>query len=67
MIRVAVTDGDPLEVVGRVADTLRTSQIAVRDLGLRRPTLDDVFLQLTGELAATPPHDADDEVQEVVA
>ncbi len=67
MIRVAVTDGDPLEVVGRVADTLRTSQIAVRDLGLRRPTLDDVFLELTGELAATSPDDADDEVQEVVA
>jgi ABC-2 type transport system permease protein/oleandomycin transport system permease protein len=30
------------------AAALRKAEIAVSDLGLRRPTLDDVFLQLTG-------------------
>jgi ABC transporter DrrB family efflux protein len=30
------------------ASALRRAEIAVSDLGLRRPTLDDVFLQLTG-------------------
>jgi ABC-2 type transport system permease protein/oleandomycin transport system permease protein len=30
------------------ASALRKADIAVSDLGLRRPTLDDVFLQLTG-------------------
>src|ERR1700726_108733 len=30
------------------AAALRRAEIAVSDLGLRRPTLDDVFLQLTG-------------------
>jgi ABC-2 type transport system permease protein/oleandomycin transport system permease protein len=30
------------------ASALRKAEIAVSDLGLRRPTLDDVFLQLTG-------------------
>ncbi len=64
-VRVAVIDRDPLEVVGEVAATLNSSEIQVRDLGLRRPTLDDVFLELTGELAESAP-DGDD-VQEVVA
>jgi ABC-2 type transport system ATP-binding protein len=38
--------------VGMVADAARALQeagIAANDLGLRRPTLDDVFLELTGE------------------
>ena len=30
---------------------LRRRGVAVRDIGLRRPTLDDVFLQLTGHAA----------------
>jgi ABC transporter DrrB family efflux protein len=37
-----------LELIEDAAAALRKSQIAVSDLGLRRPTLDDVFLQLTG-------------------
>jgi ABC transporter DrrB family efflux protein len=40
--------GDGLEVVEEAASALRKAGIAVSDLGLRRPTLDDVFLQLTG-------------------
>ena len=39
---------DGLEMVEDAASALRQAGIAVSDLGLRRPTLDDVFLQLTG-------------------
>jgi len=39
---------DGLEMVEDAASALRRAGIAVGDLGLRRPTLDDVFLQLTG-------------------
>src|SRR5439155_1425587 len=42
---------DGLELIEEAAAELRRAGIAVSDLGLRRPTLDDVFLQLTG----TPP------------
>src|SRR5256884_424949 len=42
---------DGLELIEEAAAELRRARIAVSDLGLRRPTLDDVFLQLTG----TPP------------
>ncbi|MGH3243176.1 MAG: ATP-binding cassette domain-containing protein [Spirillospora sp.] len=41
------------EVLARLAD----QRVAVRDAGLRRPTLDDVYLALTGHRTAT----ADDE------
>jgi daunorubicin resistance ABC transporter ATP-binding subunit len=68
IIRVAVTEGDPLEVVEMVAGTLRGAGIEVRDLGLRRPTLDDVFLELTGEPASPPSGSGhDDDVKEAVA
>jgi ABC transporter DrrB family efflux protein len=43
---------DGLQLVEEAAAGLRRAQIGVRDIGLRRPTLDDVFLQLTG---AAPP------------
>src|ERR671935_137357 len=39
---------DGLELVEDAAAELRRAEIGVSDLGLRRPTLDDVFLQLTG-------------------
>jgi ABC transporter DrrB family efflux protein len=39
---------DGLELVEDAASALRAARIGVSDLGLRRPTLDDVFLQLTG-------------------
>src|SRR6476619_1799614 len=39
---------DGLEMIEDAASVLRKAEIAVSDLGLRRPTLDDVFLQLTG-------------------
>jgi ABC transporter DrrB family efflux protein len=39
---------DGLELIEDAAAALRAAGIGVSDLGLRRPTLDDVFLQLTG-------------------
>jgi ABC transporter DrrB family efflux protein len=39
---------DGLELIEEAAAGLRHAGIEVSDLGLRRPTLDDVFLQLTG-------------------
>ena len=39
---------DGLELIEEAAAGLRRASIEVSDLGLRRPTLDDVFLQLTG-------------------
>jgi ABC transporter DrrB family efflux protein len=39
---------DGLSLVEDAASALRHAGIGVSDLGLRRPTLDDVFLQLTG-------------------
>jgi ABC transporter DrrB family efflux protein len=44
---------DGLELIEDAAAALRQAGIGVSDLGLRRPTLDDVFLQLTG----APPSD----------
>jgi daunorubicin resistance ABC transporter ATP-binding subunit len=46
-LRVAVEAGRSLEAVGEVAGQLHAAGLEVRDLGLRRPTLDDVFLTLT--------------------
>ena len=37
-----------LAMIEDAASALRKAEIGVSDLGLRRPTLDDVFLQLTG-------------------
>ena len=39
---------DGLEMIEEAAAELRRADIGVSDLGLRSPTLDDVFLQLTG-------------------
>ncbi|MGI9557433.1 MAG: ATP-binding cassette domain-containing protein [Solirubrobacterales bacterium] len=44
----------PVDGVGMVAEAarvLKQAEIQVSELGLRRPTLDDVFLELTGEPA----------------
>jgi ABC-2 type transport system ATP-binding protein len=46
-------------LVGIIRD-LDEADIALDDVALRRPTLDDVFLALTGRAAAGAPHDADD-------
>ena len=41
------TEAGP-RTVSRLADALAEADIAVEDIGLRQPTLDDVFLTLTG-------------------
>ncbi len=47
-VQVGVDGHDALTRVSEVAQALDRAALTVRDLGLRRPTLDDVFLQLTG-------------------
>jgi daunorubicin resistance ABC transporter ATP-binding subunit len=67
-LRVAVDDGDALRMVSKVADALGGAGVAVRDLGLRRPTLDDVFLHLTGDAPVTDrPSDDDTSGMEISA
>jgi ABC-2 type transport system ATP-binding protein len=50
----APTEGGP-GAIATLASELASAGIAVEDLGLRQPTLDDVFLTLTG----TPANDGD--------
>ncbi len=50
----------------RIASLFVDSGIAVDDLGLQRPSLDDVFLHLTGHRAEEE-RDATDELEELVA
>ena len=45
---VVVTAGNGAATIGPVAVALDNGGVAVRDLTLRTPTLDDVFLELTG-------------------
>ncbi len=65
-IRVPVDADDALGALSRVSGALSAAGIPVRDVGLRRPTLDEVFLELTGAAggaggaADIPPHDSDD-------
>jgi ABC-2 type transport system ATP-binding protein len=49
--RQVLAPADSLDVLARVATALHEAHIGVDDLGLHRPTLDDVFLQLTGHAA----------------
>jgi ABC-2 type transport system ATP-binding protein len=48
--------GGPAEL-GVVIDRLASAAIPVEEIGLRRPTLDEVFLTLTGEPAGDPASD----------
>jgi ABC-2 type transport system ATP-binding protein len=48
-LTAAVDDG--AESLRKALQQLRRSQVGVVDVGLRRPTLDDVFLTLTGHAA----------------
>ena len=49
-VRAAVADGP--SALGRVSAEIGAAGIATEDLGLHRPTLDEVFLALTGRPAA---------------
>ncbi|ANZ39802.1 ABC transporter [Lentzea guizhouensis] len=50
-VPVTPSDGVLMDAVKRLYD----GSVAVTDVGLRRPTLDDVFLTLTGRTAEAPP------------
>ncbi|MGW6457788.1 ATP-binding cassette domain-containing protein [Streptomyces sp. NPDC055078] len=51
--RVHAAVSDRVAALTDVARTLQDQGIAVEDIGLRRPSLDDVFLRLTGHRTAT--------------
>ena len=61
-VTAAVTGG--VDVLGQVLQRLREGECGIVDIGLRRPTLDDVFLSLTGhsaeEVAESPDGTPDD-------
>jgi ABC-2 type transport system ATP-binding protein len=48
-VTAAVTGG--VDILGQVLQRLREGECSIVDIGLRRPTLDDVFLSLTGHSA----------------
>jgi ABC-2 type transport system ATP-binding protein len=57
-----VTGG--VEVLRHVLQRLADANIAVVDVGLRRPTLDDVFLTLTGHSAEEVAESGDEKPDE---
>jgi ABC-2 type transport system ATP-binding protein len=48
---VTAPSSDGVAHLGAVANALAAAGIPVEDLGLRQPTLDEVFLTLTGTIA----------------
>jgi ABC-2 type transport system ATP-binding protein len=63
--RRIVAKANGLEDMTRIAGVLASASIAVDDLGLKRPSLDDVFLHLTGH-RAEPETDQPDDIGELV-
>jgi ABC-2 type transport system ATP-binding protein len=57
-VTAAVTGG--VSVLKRVLQDLGEQEIKAADIGLRRPTLDDVFLSLTGHIAEEAEAEAED-------
>lgn len=68
--RSITAPADGLRDVTRIASIFATTDIELDDLGLKRPSLDDVFLHLTGHRAQTDDQTetlTDDETEEVPA
>ena len=63
-VDVAVTDGPP--ALQHVLADLRSAGVELHDAGMRRPTLDDVFLKLTGHKADMAAGENEDEKMEKV-
>ena len=61
---VAVTDGPP--ALQHVLADLRSAGVELHDAGMRRPTLDDVFLRLTGHKADKAADENEDDKLEKV-
>jgi ABC-2 type transport system ATP-binding protein len=59
-VRVTVSGGDG--AIMEAARRLDRAGVGVQDIAVRRPTLDDVFMSVTGHAAAT-----EEERQEVAA
>ncbi|SPF04200.1 ATP-binding cassette domain-containing protein [Streptomyces sp. MA5143a] len=53
-LRVHAPVTDRVNALTQVARTLQDEGVAVEDIGLRRPSLDDVFLRLTGHRTEPP-------------
>ncbi len=51
---IAPVSGEAVEVLWRATTVLRDAGLAVEDLALRQPTLDDAFLSLTGHATTDP-------------
>jgi len=62
-VTAAVSTG--ARALRRVLEHLESADVEVLDIGLRRPTLDDVFLTLTGHAAEEAESDTDLEKEEV--
>ncbi|MFF8505558.1 ATP-binding cassette domain-containing protein [Streptomyces anulatus] len=58
--RVHAQVADRVAALTEVARSLQDDGIAVEDIGLRRPSLDDVFLRLTGHGTAEPAEGGED-------
>jgi ABC-2 type transport system ATP-binding protein len=54
--RLTLPTSQPITTLLATARRIREAGIEVEDLGLRRPSLDDVFLTLTGTAAERAPH-----------
>jgi ABC-2 type transport system ATP-binding protein len=65
--RVSVTVGDGTHGLALAVRELDAAGLAVDDLGVRRPTLDEVFLALTGNRPTDPGAPTDPHVQEGAA
>ncbi|MFL1901375.1 ATP-binding cassette domain-containing protein [Streptomyces tauricus] len=63
-LRVHAPVSDRVAALTEVARTLQDEGVRVEDIGLRRPSLDDVFLRLTGHRTDAA---ADDDTKEVAA
>jgi ABC-2 type transport system ATP-binding protein len=57
-VTAAVTGG--VDILSDVLQRLREGECGIVDIGLRRPTLDDVFLSLTGHTAEEVAEDGED-------
>jgi ABC-2 type transport system ATP-binding protein len=62
---LVITAADGSAIIGPVAVALNDSGVPVRHLTLRTPTLDDVFLELTGTHIQTEESFEDDDLAEV--
>jgi ABC-2 type transport system ATP-binding protein len=64
--RLTATASDGSDTLVRVIRELDGASIGIDDIGLHRPTLDDVFLTLTGHVA-DPESDTTSEPEEVAS